>query len=110
MSHVACRMAHFARRILHGACRMLHVAHSHATCHMGMYAWVCMASHAACRGHYDDDGYFWFSSRDDDVIITAGYRVGPFEVESALLEHPAVAESAVVACPGIVKLDAQGVR
>jgi acyl-CoA synthetase (AMP-forming)/AMP-acid ligase II len=59
-----------------------------------------MSSHAACRGHYDDDGYFWFSSRDDDVIITAGYRVGPFEVESALLEHPAVAESAVVACPG----------
>jgi len=47
----------------------------------------------------DDDGYFWFVARDDDVIISAGYRIGPFEVESALLEHPAVIESAVVAKP-----------
>eukprot|EP00118_Oscarella_pearsei_P007326 m.35389 g.35389 ORF g.35389 m.35389 type:complete len:596 (+) comp32106_c0_seq1:32-1819(+) len=51
------------------------------------------------RGYYDDDGYFWFVSRSDDVIITAGYRVGPFEVESALIEHDSVAESAVVASP-----------
>lgn len=47
----------------------------------------------------DEDGYMWFVGRADDVIITAGYRIGPFEVESALLEHPAVAESAVVAAP-----------
>ena len=44
----------------------------------------------------DDDGYFWFVGRADDVIISASYRIGPFEVESALVEHPAVAESAVI--------------
>ena len=47
----------------------------------------------------DSDGYLWFVGRADDVIISAGYRIGPFEVESALLEHPAVMESAVVASP-----------
>jgi acyl-coenzyme A synthetase/AMP-(fatty) acid ligase len=47
----------------------------------------------------DADGYIWFVGRADDVIISAGYRIGPFEVESALLEHPAVMESAVVASP-----------
>lgn len=47
----------------------------------------------------DDDGYLWFVGRADDVISSAGYRIGPFEVESALLEHPAVIESAVVASP-----------
>ncbi|HTR62093.1 MAG TPA: acyl--CoA ligase [Candidatus Binataceae bacterium] len=47
----------------------------------------------------DGDGYFWFVGRADDVIISAGYRIGPFEVESALLEHPHVLESAVVASP-----------
>ena len=51
------------------------------------------------KGYVDEDGYFWFVGRADDVIISAGYRIGPFEVESALLEHPAVAESAVVASP-----------
>ena len=51
------------------------------------------------RAYRDEDGYFWFVGRADDVIISAGYRIGPFEVESALLEHPAVAESAVVASP-----------
>jgi len=51
------------------------------------------------RAYKDEDGYFWFVGRADDVIITASYRVGPFEVESALKEHPAVAESAVVASP-----------
>ena len=44
----------------------------------------------------DEDGYFWFVGRDDDVIKSSGYRIGPFEVESVLIEHPAVAESAVV--------------
>ena len=51
------------------------------------------------RGYVDVDGYFWFVSRADDVILSAGYRIGPFEVESALIEHSAVAESAVVASP-----------
>lgn len=51
------------------------------------------------RAWRDEDGYFWFVGRGDDVIISAGYRIGPFEVESALIEHPAVAESAVVASP-----------
>jgi acetyl-CoA synthetase len=48
------------------------------------------------RGLVDADGYFWFVGRADDVIKTSGYRVGPFEVESALLEHGSVAESAVI--------------
>ncbi len=47
-------------------------------------------------GYRDRDGYFWFKARDDDVIITAGYRVGPGEVESAILEHPAVEQVGVV--------------
>jgi acetyl-CoA synthetase/medium-chain acyl-CoA synthetase len=51
------------------------------------------------RAWRDPDGYFWFVGRDDDVIISAGYRIGPFEVESALIEHPAVLESAAVAAP-----------
>jgi acetyl-CoA synthetase/medium-chain acyl-CoA synthetase len=51
------------------------------------------------RAYVDADGYFWFVGRADDVILSAGYRIGPFEVESALLEHPAVAESAVVSSP-----------
>ena len=51
------------------------------------------------KAYKDEDGYFWFVGRSDDVIISAGYRIGPFEVESALIEHPAVAESAVVASP-----------
>jgi len=51
------------------------------------------------RAYKDEDGYFWFVSRSDDVIISASYRIGPFEVESALVEHPAVAESAVVGKP-----------
>jgi acetyl-CoA synthetase len=44
----------------------------------------------------DEDGYYTFSARDDDVIIMAGYRIGPFEVENALVQHPAVAEAAVI--------------
>ena len=51
------------------------------------------------RASVDEDGYFWFVGRADDVILTSGYRIGPFEVESALIEHPAVAESAVVSSP-----------
>ena len=55
------------------------------------------------KAYKDTDGYFWFVGRADDVIISAGYRIGPFEVESALIEHPAVAESAVVASPDPVR-------
>jgi acetyl-CoA synthetase len=47
-------------------------------------------------GYRDADGYFWFKARDDDVIITSGYRVGPGEVESAILEHPDVAQAGVI--------------
>jgi acetyl-CoA synthetase len=47
----------------------------------------------------DRDGYFWFVGRSDDVIKSAGHLIGPFEVESALMEHPAVAEAAVIGKP-----------
>jgi acetyl-CoA synthetase/medium-chain acyl-CoA synthetase len=51
----------------------------------------------------DEEGYFWFVGRKDDVIKSSGYRIGPFEVESALLEHPAVFEAAVVAKPDVLR-------
>ena len=51
------------------------------------------------RAFVDEDGWFWFVGRADDVIISAGYRIGPFEVESALVEHPDVLEAAAVAAP-----------
>jgi acyl-coenzyme A synthetase/AMP-(fatty) acid ligase len=51
------------------------------------------------RVREDDDGWFYFEGREDDVIVSAGYRIGPFEVESALVAHPAVAEAAAVAAP-----------
>ncbi|HEX2087953.1 MAG TPA: AMP-binding protein [Solirubrobacteraceae bacterium] len=51
------------------------------------------------RVRQDDDGFLYFEGRTDDVIISAGYRIGPFEVESALVAHPAVAEAAVVGAP-----------
>ncbi|MBE3563065.1 MAG: acyl--CoA ligase [Hydrogenibacillus schlegelii] len=51
----------------------------------------------------DDDGYFWFEGRADDIIISSGYTIGPFEVEDALVKHPAVKESAVVASPDEVR-------
>jgi acetyl-CoA synthetase len=57
------------------------------------------------RASIDADGYFWFVGRDDDVINTGGHLVGPFEIESALLEHPAVAESAAVAKPDPVNME-----
>ncbi len=75
--------------------------------------WKNPAETAACRrgewyvtgdrAYADADGYLWFVGRADDVIISAGYRIGPFEVESALLEHAAVLESAVVAAPDPVR-------
>jgi acetyl-CoA synthetase len=57
------------------------------------------------RAYIDDDGYYWFVGRDDDVINTGGHLVSPFEVESALLEHPAVAESAVIAKPDDIYME-----
>lgn len=57
------------------------------------------------RASVDADGYFWFVGRDDDVINTGGHLVGPFEIESALLEHPAVAESAAVGTPDPVNME-----
>jgi acetyl-CoA synthetase len=50
-------------------------------------------------GSVDDDGYFWFTGRDDDVIISAGYRIGPVEIEECILGHPAVAMAAAVGVP-----------
>ncbi len=55
------------------------------------------------RAYKDVDGYFWFVGRADDVIKASGYRIGPFEVESALQAHPAVAESAVVGSPDPIR-------
>jgi acetyl-CoA synthetase len=55
--------------------------------------------HTGDAARTDEDGYVWYEGRADDVIISAGYRIGPFEVESACLEHPAVAEAAAVAAP-----------
>jgi len=57
------------------------------------------------KAFLDQDNYFWFIGRDDDVINTGGHLVSPFEVESALLEHEAVAESAVVAKPDEVNME-----
>lgn len=67
---------------------------------------------AALRGEFyvtgdqaskDEDGYFWFEGRSDDIIISSGYTIGPFEVEDALIKHPAVKESAVVASPDEIR-------
>jgi acetyl-CoA synthetase/medium-chain acyl-CoA synthetase len=55
------------------------------------------------RARKDEDGYFWFVGRADDVIKSSGYRIGPFEVESALTKHPSVAETAVVPTPDQVR-------
>jgi acetyl-CoA synthetase len=55
--------------------------------------------HTKDAARQDDDGYVWYEGRADDVIIAAGYRIGPFEVESACLEHPAVREAAAIASP-----------
>jgi acetyl-CoA synthetase len=55
--------------------------------------------HTKDAARQDEDGYVWYEGRADDVIISAGYRIGPFEVESACIEHPAVREAAAVASP-----------
>ena len=55
------------------------------------------------KAYKDEDGYLWFIGRDDDVIKSSGYRIGPFEVESALIEHPSVQEAAVVGSPDDIR-------
>ncbi|HBT71158.1 MAG TPA: acyl--CoA ligase, partial [Lysinibacillus sp.] len=55
------------------------------------------------RAYKDEDGYFWFEGRGDDVIISSGYTIGPFEVEDALMKHPTVKEAAVIASPDKVR-------
>ncbi|MFD1927131.1 acyl-CoA synthetase MbcS [Sporosarcina siberiensis] len=55
------------------------------------------------RARIDEDGYFWFEGRGDDIIISSGYTIGPFEVEDALVKHPAVRECAVIASPDKVR-------
>ena len=57
-------------------------------------------------GHRDEEGYFWFHGRDDDVIISSGYRIGPTEIEDCLMQHPAVALVAVVGAPDPVRGEA----
>ena len=57
------------------------------------------------RARMDEDGYYWFVGRADDVINTAGHLVGPFEVESALIEHPAVAEAGVIGKPDPIAME-----
>jgi acetyl-CoA synthetase len=57
--------------------------------------WICTGD----LGRKDDDGYFWFEGRTDDVIKSAGYRIGPFEIESAALKHESVAEAAAIGIP-----------
>ncbi|MCX7003097.1 MAG: AMP-binding protein [bacterium] len=72
-----------------------------ATAHKISNGWFVTGDQA----RMDEDGYVWFVGRDDDIINTAGHLLSPFEVESALLEHAAVAESAVVAMPDPVNME-----
>lgn len=67
-----------------------------ATCYDGIY-------HTGDVAWRDEDGYFWFVGRTDDVIKSSGYRIGPFEVESALMTHPAVVECAITGVPDEIR-------
>ena len=66
------------------------------TWHQGLY-------HTGDLAYYDEDGYYWFVGRADDVIKSSGYRIGPFEVESALMTHPAVVECAITGVPDDIR-------
>ena len=66
-------------------------------------AWHDGVYHTGDTAWRDEDGYYWFVGRKDDLIKSSGYRIGPFEVESALLEHPAVLECAVTAVPDALR-------
>jgi len=65
-------------------------------------SWTCTGD----LGFRDNDGYFWFKGRSDDIIKSSGYRIGPFEIESALLRHEAVVEAAVIGVPDSVRGEA----
>lgn len=65
--------------------------------------WTDGYYHTGDIASIDEDGYFWFVGRVDDVIKSSGYRIGPFEVESALMEHPAVTECAVTGAPDAIR-------
>ena len=67
------------------------------------HAWHDGVYHTGDTAWRDEDGYYWFVGRKDDLIKSSGYRIGPFEVESALLEHPAVLECAVTAVPDALR-------
>ncbi|MCQ2350465.1 MAG: AMP-binding protein [Paludibacteraceae bacterium] len=66
-------------------------------------AWNNGIYHTGDEAWRDEDGYFWFVGRNDDVIKSSGYRIGPFEVESALVSHPAVVECAITAVPDPIR-------
>ncbi|MCQ2335582.1 MAG: AMP-binding protein [Paludibacteraceae bacterium] len=66
-------------------------------------AWNNGLYHTGDEAWRDEDGYFWFVGRNDDVIKSSGYRIGPFEVESALISHPAVVECAITAVPDPIR-------
>ena len=69
---------------------------THEAWHDGLY-------HTGDMAWRDEDGYYWFEGRIDDVIKSSGYRIGPFEVESALMTHPAVVECAITGVPDDVR-------
>ncbi len=69
---------------------------THEAYHDGIY-------HTGDVAWRDEDGYFWFVGRTDDVIKSSGYRIGPFEVESALMTHPAVVECAITGVPDDIR-------
>ena len=58
------------------------------------------------QGRKDDDGYIWFVGRDDDIITSGGYRIGPGEIEDCLITHPAVAMAAVIGVPDAIRTEA----
>ena len=70
---------------------LTHEAYNNDIYHTGDVAWR------------DEDGYYWFIGRKDDVIKSSGYRIGPFEVESALMTHPAVVECAITGVPDEIR-------
>lgn len=63
------------------------------------YVWRGDVYHTGDRATFDEDGYYWYVGRTDDIIKSSGYRIGPFEVESVLMEHPSVLDVAVTAVP-----------
>jgi acetyl-CoA synthetase len=69
---------------------------THEAWHDGLY-------HTGDMAWRDEDGYYWFEGRIDDVIKSSGYRIGPFEVESALMTHPAVVECAITGVPDDIR-------